>query len=63
MLHQVGIPHYFMRKMHGQTTPKCLEYFPEICPTTHKVMYKRYTKFHPEPLCALEDDTNGLTDS
>jgi hypothetical protein len=22
LLHQVGISHYFMRKMHGQTTPK-----------------------------------------
>jgi hypothetical protein len=26
-------------------------------------MLKRYTKFHPEPLCAMEDDTDGLTDS
>jgi hypothetical protein len=26
-------------------------------------MLKGYTKFHPEPLCAMQDDTNGLTDS
>jgi len=26
-------------------------------------MFKGYTKFQPKPLCSVEDDTSGLTDS